>query len=50
LVHIAIADQRGAQENPLQLPGDRERIRQFSAQRAMNLVRRYFLFPAHGRA
>jgi nicotinamide-nucleotide amidase len=50
LVHIAIADQRGPQESPLQLPGDRERIRQFSAQRAMNLVRLYFLFPAHGRA
>jgi nicotinamide-nucleotide amidase len=50
LVHIAIADQRGPQESPLQLPGDRERIRQFAAQRAMNLVRLYFLFPAHGRA
>ena len=50
LVHIAIADQRSAQESALQLPGDRERIRQFSAQRAMNLVRRYFLFPVHGRA
>jgi competence/damage-inducible protein CinA-like protein len=50
LVHIAIADERGAQETVIQLPGDRERIRQFSTQRAMNLVRRYYLYPAHGRA
>ena len=50
LVHLAIADERGAQEIAVQLPGDRERIRMFSTQRAMNLVRRYFLFPAHGRA
>jgi len=50
LVHISIADERGAVETPIQLPGDRERIRQFSAQRALNLVRRYYLFPAHGRA
>jgi hypothetical protein len=31
------------------LPGDRERIRMFSTQRAMDLVRRYFLYPPHGR-
>jgi nicotinamide-nucleotide amidase len=50
LVHIAIADERSAQETVIQLPGDRERIRQFSTQRAMNLVRRYYLYPVHGRA
>jgi len=50
LVYIAIADERGAKETALQLPGDRERIRMFSAQRAMDLVRRYYLYPAHGRA
>lgn len=50
LVHIAIADERAASEMPSQLPGDRERIRQFSTQRALNMVRRYYLFPAHGRA
>ncbi len=50
LVHVAIADEHGAQESALQLPGDRERIRMFSVQRAMNLVRRYFLYPAHGQA
>lgn len=49
LVHIAIADERSAKETALQLPGDRERIRMFSAQRAMDLVRRYYLYPAHGR-
>jgi competence/damage-inducible protein CinA-like protein len=49
LVHIAIADERSAQETVIQLPGDRERIRQFSTQRAMNLVRRYYLYPVHGR-
>ena len=50
LVYIAIADERGVKETALQLPGDRERIRMFSAQRAMDLVRRYYLYPAHGRA
>jgi nicotinamide-nucleotide amidase len=49
LVHIAIADERGASESANQLPGDRERIRQFSTQRALNLVRRYYLFPQQGR-
>jgi len=50
LVHLAIADERGAQEIAVQLPGDRERIRMFSTQRALDLVRRHFLYPAHGRA
>jgi nicotinamide-nucleotide amidase len=50
LVHIAIADERSAKETAMQLPGDRERIRMFSAQRAMDLVRRYYLYPAHGRS
>jgi nicotinamide-nucleotide amidase len=50
LVHLAIADERGARETAMQLPGDRERIRMFSTQRALDLVRRHFLYPAHGRA
>jgi nicotinamide-nucleotide amidase len=50
LVHLAIADERGARETVMQLPGDRERIRMFSTQRALDLVRRYYLYPAHGRA
>jgi nicotinamide-nucleotide amidase len=49
LVHLAIADERSAQETRIQLPGDRERIRQFSTQRAMNQVRRYYLYPVHRR-
>jgi nicotinamide-nucleotide amidase len=50
LVHLGIADERGARETAMQLPGDRERIRMFSTQRALDLVRRHFLYPAHGRA
>src|ERR1700728_4644353 len=50
LVHITIADERGQREIPIQLPGDRERIRQFSIQRSLDLVRRYYLYPSHGRA
>jgi nicotinamide-nucleotide amidase len=50
LVHISIADERGPRETAIQLPGDRERIRQFSTQRALNLVRRHYLFPSHDRA
>lgn len=50
LVHLGIADERGAREIAIQLPGDRERIRQFSTQRAIDLVRRYYLYPALGRA
>jgi nicotinamide-nucleotide amidase len=50
LVHLAIADERGARETAMQLPGDRERIRMFSTQRALDLVRRHFLYPAHGHA
>ncbi|MGB0035351.1 MAG: competence/damage-inducible protein A [Candidatus Acidiferrales bacterium] len=50
LVHIAIADERGPRERRLRFPGDRERIRQQATQAAMDMVRRYFLYPAHGRA
>jgi len=50
LVHIALADGRATSAAVLRLPGDRERIRQFSAQRALDLVRRYFLFPLPGRS
>jgi nicotinamide-nucleotide amidase len=50
LVHLAIAGERGARETAMQLPGDRERIRMFSTQRALDLVRRHFLYPAQGRA
>jgi nicotinamide-nucleotide amidase len=50
LVHIAIADERGPRERAFRFPGDRERIRQHATQAALDTVRRYFLFPAHGRA
>jgi len=50
LVHIAIADERGPRERAFRFPGDRERIRQHATQAALDMVRRYFLFPAHGRA
>jgi nicotinamide-nucleotide amidase len=49
LVYIGIADERGPRASELRLPGDRERIRQFSTQRALDVLRRYFLFPATGR-
>lgn len=45
LVHIGIADQRGPQEKAWRFPGDRERIRFFAMQNALDAVRRYFLFP-----
>lgn len=50
LVHIGIADERGPRERAFRFPGDRERIRQYATQAALDTVRRYFLFPAHGRA
>jgi nicotinamide-nucleotide amidase len=49
LVYLAIADERSARERRLQLPGDRERIRMFAAQAALDSVRRHFLIPNHGR-
>jgi nicotinamide-nucleotide amidase len=50
LVHIGIADERGSRERASRFPGDRERIRFQATQQALDTVRRYFLFPAHGRA
>jgi nicotinamide-nucleotide amidase len=49
LVHIAIADERGAREHAVRFPGDRERIRLYATQTALDIVRRYFLYPAVGR-
>ncbi len=49
LVHIGIADERGPRERELRFPGDRERIRLYASQAALDGVRRYFLFPPHGR-
>jgi nicotinamide-nucleotide amidase len=46
LVHIGVADKRGVQEKAWRFPGDRERIRFFATQNALNGVRRHFLFPS----
>jgi len=45
LVHIGIADQHGPREKSFRFPGDRERIRFFAAQNALDQVRRLCLFP-----
>jgi nicotinamide-nucleotide amidase len=50
LVFIAIADERGPKEKEFRLFGDRDRIRQQATQSALDLVRRYFLFPARARS
>lgn len=42
LVHIGIADQRCVTEKPFRFPGDRERIRRFATQTALDMVRRQF--------
>jgi nicotinamide mononucleotide (NMN) deamidase PncC len=46
-VHIGIADERGPREKSFRFPGDRERIRFFATQNALDAVRRHFLFPPH---
>jgi competence/damage-inducible protein CinA-like protein len=50
LVHIGFADEHGPRERAYRFPGDRERIRQFASQAALDAVRRYYLFPAAARA
>ena len=50
LVFIAIADERGPKEKEFRFFGDRDRIRQQATQSALDLVRRYFLFPARARS
>jgi nicotinamide-nucleotide amidase len=50
LVHIGLADEHGPRERAYRFPGDRERIRQFAAQSALDAVRRYYLFPTPTRA
>jgi nicotinamide-nucleotide amidase len=49
LVHISISDARGPRERAYRFPGDRERIRMYAAQAALDTVRRYFLFPLPAR-
>jgi nicotinamide-nucleotide amidase len=50
LVHIGLADEHGPRERAYRFPGDRERIRQFASQSALDAVRRYYLFPTTTRA
>jgi nicotinamide-nucleotide amidase len=49
LVHIGIADERGPREKAIRFPGDRERIRAYATYAALDTVRRYFPYSAHGR-
>lgn len=49
-VHIGIADERGPRARGFHFLGDRDRIRLQATQTALDMVRRYFLFPSHGRA
>ena len=46
LVYLALKADGTSRERRLQLPGDRDRIRMFAAQAAMDMARRHFLFPA----
>lgn len=49
LVHIGLADERGAIEKAFRFPGDRDRIRQYATQTALDMVRRHFPYSAQGR-
>lgn len=42
-VHIALANESATKERALHFPGDRERIRLYASQTALDMVRRYFL-------
>jgi nicotinamide-nucleotide amidase len=50
LVFIGIADERGPREKEFRFFGDRERVRQQATQSALDMVRRYFLFPTRARS
>lgn len=49
LVYIGLADERGPRAKEFRFPGDRERIRQYATQTALDMVRRHFPYSAHGR-
>jgi nicotinamide-nucleotide amidase len=49
LVHIGLSDERGAKQKTFRFPGDRDRIRQYATQTALDMIRRYFPYSAHGR-
>lgn len=45
LVYIGLADERGPRQKEFRFLGDRDRIRLFASQAALDMVRRYFLAP-----
>ncbi len=49
LVHMALADEKGAKERGVRFPGDRDRIRRQASQAALDMVRRYFLYASRGK-
>jgi nicotinamide mononucleotide (NMN) deamidase PncC len=49
LVHIGVAGERGPREKAFRFPGDRDRIRQYATQTALDMVRRHFPYSAHAR-
>jgi len=49
-VHIALASPEGVKERVVHLPGDREMIRMFATQAALDMVRLHFLFNTKTRA
>jgi nicotinamide-nucleotide amidase len=49
LVHVGIADERGPRERAFRFTGERDRIRSYATQTALDTIRRYFLFPAPAR-
>jgi nicotinamide-nucleotide amidase len=49
LVHIGLAGERGPREKAFRFPGDRDRIRQYATQTALDMVRRHFPYSAHAR-
>ena len=48
-VHVAIADTAGNKERGARYPGDRDRVRWWASQAALDLVRRYFLYAAQAK-
>ena len=46
LVYIGLADERGPRQKEFRFIGDRDRIRLFASQAALDMARRYFLVPS----
>jgi nicotinamide-nucleotide amidase len=49
-VHIALASAEGVKERLVHLPGDREGIRFYASQIALDMVRMHFLYNGQGQA